>query len=182
MLKNARDGVAITTYGKRDPSYALEDEYVASSFQLMSKTVEGFADEKYPAYKDRHKLATEWEKVIKEKAGQARAQRFGCGHSSSLISSPKGALPPKLTQIKEGYPTAHAESNDNQNNTLVVSQMNLANIKKRATRVPRPPPPRSTTASGTTNTASGVQTPRALDAPPPLPPPPGALPKEPWWG
>ncbi|XP_066360730.1 protein CHUP1, chloroplastic-like [Miscanthus floridulus] len=193
MLKNAGDGTTITTYGKRDPNDALDDENVASSFQLMSKTVEGFADEKYPAYKDRHKLATEREKTIKEKAGQARAQRFGGGHSSALISSPKGALPPKLAQIKERSPTANAESSeqssDNQNNTLVVSQMKLANIEKRATRVPRPPPPRSTIASGATNTASGVQTPRAPGAPPPPPPPgkaggpppppppPGALPR-----
>lgn len=103
MLKNSGDGIAITTYGKReqDPSDVLDEANVASSFHLMSKTVEGFADEKYPAYKDRHKLATEREKAIKEKAGQARAQRFGGGHSSALVSSPKGALPPKLAQIKE---------------------------------------------------------------------------------
>lgn len=179
MLKNAGDGTAITTYGKRDPNDVLDDENVASSFQLMSKTVEGFADEKYPAYKDRHKLATEREKAIKEKAGQARAQRFGGGHSSALISSPKGALPPKLAQIKERSPAANAESSeqssDNQNNTLVVSQMKLANVEKRATRVPRPPPPRSTTASGATSIASGVQTPRAPGAPPPPPPPPGKV-------
>jgi hypothetical protein len=81
MLKNAGDGTAITTYGKRVPNGVLDDENVVSSFQLMSKTVKGFADEKYPAYKDRHKLATERENAIKEKAGQARAQRFGGGHS-----------------------------------------------------------------------------------------------------
>ncbi|OEL18337.1 Protein CHUP1, chloroplastic [Dichanthelium oligosanthes] len=176
MLKNAGDGTAITTFGQRDPNDILDEENVASSFQLMSKTVEGFADEKYPAYKDRHKLATEREKAIKEKAGQARAQRFGGGHSSALISIPKGALPPKLAQIKERAPAANAasseQSSDNQNNTLVVSQLKLANIEKRATRVPRPPPTRSTTASGATNTASGVQTPRPPGAPPPPPPPP----------
>ncbi|TKW25739.1 hypothetical protein SEVIR_3G138000v4 [Setaria viridis] len=177
MLKNAGDGTAITTFGQRDPNDILDEENVASSFQLMSKTVEGFADEKYPAYKDRHKLATERENAIKEKAGQVRAQRFGGGHSSALISSPKGALPPKLAQIKERAPAANAasseQSSDNQNNILVVSQLKLANIEKRATRVPRPPPPRSTTASGATNTASGVQTPRPPGAPPPPPPPPG---------
>jgi hypothetical protein len=177
MLKNAGDSTAITTFGQRDPNDILDEENVASSFQLMSKTVEGFADEKYPAYKDRHKLATEREKAIKEKAGQVRAQRFGGGHSSALISSPKGALPPKLAQIKERAPAANAasseQSSDNQNNTLVVSQLKLANIEKRATRVPRPPPPRSTTASGATNTATGAQTPRPPGAPPPPPPPPG---------
>ena len=177
MLKNAGDGTAITTFGQRDPSDILDEENVASSFQLMSKTVEGFADEKYPAYKDRHKLATEREKAIKEKAGQARAQKFGGGHSSALVSSPEGALPPKLAQIKERAPAANAasseQSSDNQNNTLVVSQLKLANIEKRATRVPRPPPTRSTAASGATNTSSGVQTPRPPGAPPPPPPPPG---------
>ncbi|CAN6234261.1 unnamed protein product [Urochloa humidicola] len=177
MLKNAGDGTAITTFGQRDPNDISDEENVASSFQLMSKTVEGFADEKYPAYKDRHKLATEREKAIKDKAGQARAQRFGGGHSSSLISSLKGALPPKLAQIKERGPAANAPSSepssDNQNNTLAVSQLKLANIEKRATRVPRPPPPRSTTASGATNTASGLQMPRPPGAPPPPPPPPG---------
>ncbi|CAL5035779.1 unnamed protein product [Urochloa decumbens] len=177
MLKNAGDGTAITTFGQRDPNDILDEENVASSFQLMSKTVEGFADEKYPAYKDRHKLATEREKAIKDKAGQARAQRFGGGHSSALISSPKGALPPKLAQIKERAPATNAPSSepssDNKNNTLAVSQLKLANIEKRATRVPRPPPPRSTTASGATNTASGLQMPRPPGAPPPPPPPPG---------
>nr|CAB3460658.1 unnamed protein product [Digitaria exilis] len=184
MLKNAGDGTAITTFGQRDPNDILDEENVASSFQLMSKTVEGFADEKYPAYKDRHKLATERENAIKEKAGQARAQRFGGGHSSALISSPKVALPPKLAQIKERAPAANAasseQSSDNQSNTLVVSQLKLANIEKRATRVPRPPPTRSTTASGATNTASGLQMPRPPGAPPPPPPrPPGAPPPPP---
>ncbi|XP_062232212.1 protein CHUP1, chloroplastic-like [Phragmites australis] len=188
MLKNAGDGIAITTFGKRehDPNDALDEANVASSFHLMSKTVEGFAGEKYPVYKDRHKLATEREKAIKEKAGQVRAQRFGGGHSSALVSPPKGALPPKLSQIKERAPAANAEpseqSSDNQNNTLVVSQLKLANIEKRAPRVPRPPPaPSATAASGATNTASGVPPPRPPGAPPPPPPPgkPGGPPPPP---
>ncbi|GJN15296.1 hypothetical protein PR202_gb02194 [Eleusine coracana subsp. coracana] len=186
MLKNAGDGIAITTYGKReqDPSDVLDEANVASSFHLMSKTVEGFADEKYPAYKDRHKLATEREKAIKEKAGQARAQRFGGGHSLALVSSPKGALPPKLAQIKEKAPTANDESgeqsSDDKNNPLVVSQLKLANIEKRAPRVPRPPPVPSATASGVTN-ASAALPPRPPGVPPPPPPPgkPGGPPPPP---
>ncbi|KAL6618723.1 hypothetical protein ACP70R_033862 [Stipagrostis hirtigluma subsp. patula] len=187
MLKNAGDGIAITTFGKReqDPSDVLDEENVASSFHLMSKTVEGFADDKYPAYKDRHKLATEREKAIKEKAGQARAQRFGGGHSSALLSPPKGALPPKLAQIKERTPAANAESSeqssDNQSNPLVVSQLKLANIEKRAPRVPRPPPAPSATASEATNATSGAPRPRPPGAPPPPPPPgkPGGPPPPP---
>ncbi|EMS55863.1 hypothetical protein TRIUR3_01863 [Triticum urartu] len=111
MIRNAGDGMSITTFGKRDQeSGDADDANVASSFQLMSKNVEGFADEKYPAYKDRHKLATEREKAIKEKAEQARAQRFGGGYSSVLVPSPRAALPPKLAQIKEkNAPTVNSE-------------------------------------------------------------------------
>ncbi|KAL5225907.1 hypothetical protein ABZP36_012546 [Zizania latifolia] len=183
MLRNAGDGVGITTFGKReqDPSDVMDEANVASSFQLMSKTVEGFADEKYPAYKDRHKLATEREKAIKEKAEKARVQRYGGLSSSVPLSSPKAALPPKLAQIKEKAPTtanveSSDQSNDNQNSPLVVTQLKLANIEKKAPRVPRPPPAPSATASVAVNTASGVPPPppRPLGAPPP-PPPPGKL-------
>ncbi|XP_006663710.3 protein CHUP1, chloroplastic-like [Oryza brachyantha] len=181
MLINAGDDMGITTLGKReqDPSDIMGEANVASSFQLMSKTVAGFADEKYPAYKDRHKLATEREKAIKEKAEKARVQRYG-GVSTS---GPKAALPPKLAQIKEKAPTANAESSgqssDNQNNPLVVTQPKLANIEKRAPRVPRPPPAPSATASGAVNTTSGVPPPPGV---PPgklggPPPPPGSLPR-----
>uniref|UniRef100_A0A0E0MIN2 Fatty acid desaturase domain-containing protein n=1 Tax=Oryza punctata TaxID=4537 RepID=A0A0E0MIN2_ORYPU len=192
MLRNAGDGMGITTFGKReqDPSDIMDDANVASSFHLMSKTVQGFADDKYPAYKDRHKLATEREKAIKEKAEKARVQRYGGVNSSGIVPSPRSALPPKLAQIKEKAPTANVESSDqpsdNQNNPLVVTQLKLANIEKRAPRVPRPPPAPSATASGAVNTASGVPTPGAPPpppppgkpgGPPPPPPPPGSLPR-----
>lgn len=185
MLRNAGDGVGITTFGKReqDPSDIMDEANVASSFHLMSKTVQGFADDKYPAYKDRHKLATEREKVIKEKAEKARVQRYGGVNSSGIVPSPRSALPPKLAQIKEKAPTANAESSDqpsdNQNNPLVVTQLKLANIEKRAPRVPRPPPAPSATA----NTASALPPPppRPPGAPPPPPPPgkPGGPPPPP---
>ena len=185
MLRNAGDGVGITTFGKReqDPSDIMDEANVASSFHLMSKTVQGFADDKYPAYKDRHKLATEREKVIKEKAEKARVQRYGGVNSSGIVPSPRSALPPKLAQIKEKAPTANAESSDqpsdNQNNPLVVTQLKLANIEKRAPRVPRPPPAPSATA----NTASALSPPppRPPGAPPPPPPPgkPGGPPPPP---
>lgn len=185
MLRNAGDGMGITTFGKReqDPSDIMDEANVASSFHLMSKTVQGFADDKYPAYKDRHKLATEREKAIKEKAEKARVQRYGGVNSSGIVPSPRSALPPKLAQIKEKAPTANAESSDqpsdNQNNPLVVTQLKLANIEKRAPRVPRPPPAPSATA----NTASALSPPppRPPGAPPPPPPPgkPGGPPPPP---
>ncbi|KAI5020501.1 hypothetical protein ZWY2020_045389 [Hordeum vulgare] len=189
MIRNAGDGMSITTFGKKDQeSGDIDDANVASSFQLMSKNVEGFADEKYPAYKDRHKLATEREKAIKEKAEQARAQRFGGGYSSALVPSPRAALPPKLAQIKEKKaPAVNAESgeqsSDIPNNPLAVTQLKLAQIEKRAPRVPRPPPTSSAAASGATNTASGgpPMPPRPPGAPPPPPPPgrPGGPPPPP---
>jgi hypothetical protein len=88
MLRNAGDGIAITTFGKRENEL---NEYmnqanmspgteqlvnVSSSFHLISKNVEGVAEDKYPAYKDRHKLAVEREKAIKAKAEQARVERY----------------------------------------------------------------------------------------------------------
>jgi hypothetical protein len=179
MIRNAGDGISITTFGKKEDSSDMDDANIASSFQLMSKTVEGFADEKYPAYKDRHKLATEREKAVKEKAEQARAQRFGGGYSSALVPSPRAALPPKLAQIKEKKVTAANvepgdQSSDNQNNPLAVTQLKLAQIEKRAPRVPRPPPTASAIASGATNTAGGAPLPpRPPGGPPPPPPPPG---------
>uniref|UniRef100_A0A0D9XVV3 Protein CHUP1, chloroplastic n=1 Tax=Leersia perrieri TaxID=77586 RepID=A0A0D9XVV3_9ORYZ len=200
MLRNAGDGMGITTFGKREQDHSdiMDEANVASSFQLMSKTVEGFADEKYPAYKDRHKLATEREKAIKAKAEKARVQRYGGVNTSVPLFSTKSALPPKLAQIKEKAPspTANVESSDqssdNQNNPLVVTQLKLANIEKRAPRVPRPPPAPSATASGAVNTASGVPPPptrppgapppppspgKLGGPPPPPPPPPGSLPR-----
>ncbi|KAK1321489.1 hypothetical protein QJS10_CPA03g00432 [Acorus calamus] len=159
MLRNAGDGVAITTFGKKEdppdspdtpnlphirtqassPSDSLNT--VASSFQLMSKSVEGVMDEKYPAYKDRHKLALEREKAIKEKAEQARAERFGDSSNSSIgfenrvkVDREKAVtLPPKLAQVKERV-TFSTDSNeqidDSKGDAPVVSKMKLATLKR----------------------------------------------------
>nr|CAN78725.1 hypothetical protein VITISV_020008 [Vitis vinifera] len=135
MLRNAGDGVAITTFGKIDQEAPESPETpnlshirtrvsssdslnnVAASFQLMSKSVEGVLDEKYPAYKDRHKLALEREKQIKEKAEKARAERFGDSSDLKYESRAKAerdksvTLPPKLAKIKE-KPLVSADSSD----------------------------------------------------------------------
>ncbi|KAK6134017.1 hypothetical protein DH2020_032235 [Rehmannia glutinosa] len=186
MLRNASDGVAITSFGMAEqdefnsPDTLKQDSLnnVASSFQLMSKSVEGVLDEKYPAYKDRHKLALEREKHIKEKAQQARAVRFG----DPLKGDTKIALPPKLALIKEKpiVPIASGESNDQSNDNKVdppiVSKMQFAHVEKRAPRVPRPPPK----PSGDGPTAANANAPsRAPGGPPPPPPPPGAPPPPP---
>ncbi|KAE9451062.1 hypothetical protein C3L33_17038, partial [Rhododendron williamsianum] len=178
MLRNAGDAVAITTFGEapdspETPKVSSDNSLntVASSFQLMSKSVAGVLDEKYPAYKDRHNLALEREKQIKEKAEQARAVRFG--ESSKLSSSgfesraskadnKPISLPPKLSQLKE--------------KAVVVS---VFPIEKRAPRVPRPPP-KFAEAGANSNPVSGV--PAGVPPPPPggpPPPPPGGPPRPP---
>ncbi|XP_042502565.1 protein CHUP1, chloroplastic isoform X2 [Macadamia integrifolia] len=212
MLRNAGDGVAITTFGKKeqDPTESAETpnlprirtqvssgdllNNVASSFQVMSKSVEGVLDEKYPAYKDRHKLALEREKAIKERAEKARAERFGGSSNFNSSSDPRAreyrekpaTLPPKLSQIKEKVVVSGDSSE--QNNDKVdsqVSKIKFADIEKRAPRTPRPPPKTSGNASiasgPNANPSSGISTP----PPPPLPPggpprpppPPGSLPR-----
>ncbi|CAH2045506.1 unnamed protein product [Thlaspi arvense] len=197
MIRNAGESVAITTFGKVDqespgtpetpnlprirtatassPGEPLNS--VASSFHVMSKSVDNVLDEKYPAYKDRHKLAVEREKHIKHKADQARAERFG-GNV---------ALPPKLAQLKEKsvlvpsvtVTSSGAQSNDGGNgndgkaseNAQAVAKMKLVDIEKRPPRVPRPPP-RSSGGGKSTN-APSPRPPLPGGGPPPPPPPPG---------
>lgn len=206
MLRNAADYNAITTFARseNDPSEMLDDpslprlktrvassdslNSVASSFQLMSKSVEGVADDKYPAYKDRHKLALEREKAIRDKADQARAQRFGESITKGDQRERAAALPPKLAQIKEKKAVVvttaasgdqQPGSGDNNGNvdSPVVSKMRLAEIEKRAPRVPRPPPRSSHgTSSGSEAKSSTAAASRGI---PPPPPPPGAPPPPP---
>ncbi|KAJ4787889.1 Hydroxyproline-rich glycoprotein family protein [Rhynchospora pubera] len=192
MLRNAGDGVAITTFGKNDDfqneaiSPGTEQLVnVSSSFNLISKTVEGVAEEKYPAYKDRHKLALEREKAIKAKADLARAERFGDG------VKPAKYLPPKLALIKEKAPVVNAtsnseeQSNDGNMDSPVVSKIKLAHIEKREPRVPRAPPKPSGGGSGnaplSSSSPSGVPPPppRPPGVPPPPPPPGGGPPPPP---
>lgn len=203
MLRNAGDTVAITSFGEapdspETPKVSSDNSLnmVASSFQLMSKSVEGVLDEKYPVYKDRHKLALEREKQIKDKADHARAVRFG--ESSKLSSSSFESraskadnkpisLPPKLSQLKEKAVVVSGDSNEQSNSdgktvdSQVVSRMQFAHIEKRAPRVPRPPP-KSSGAGGNINPVSGVPAgvpPPPRGGPPPPPPPPGGPPRPP---
>ncbi|KAG5532532.1 hypothetical protein RHGRI_026978 [Rhododendron griersonianum] len=203
MLRNAGDAVAITTFGEapdspETPKVSSDNSLntVASSFQLMSKSVAGVLDEKYPAYKDRHNLALEREKQIKEKAEQARAVRFG--ESSKLSSSgfesraskadnKPISLPPKLSQLKEKAVVVSGDSSEQSNSdgkivdSQVVSRMQFSHIEKRAPRVPRPPP-KFAEAGATSNPVSGVPAgvpPPPPGGPPPPPPPPGGPPRPP---
>ncbi|CAN1153083.1 Protein CHUP1, chloroplastic [Linum perenne] len=206
MLRNAGDNMAITTFGKMDQDAPDSPETptlppiktqnppgdslnpVASSFHVMSKSVQGVLDEKYPAYKDRHKLALEREKNIKERAGQARAAKFG--NSSNLESRGKGEnrpanLPPQLARLKE-KPLVSSAPNDQSTDgksgdTPAVSKIKFADIEKRPPRVPRPPPKASSGATSAGNPSSGVPgaPPRPPGAPPPPPPPPTGGPPPP---
>ncbi|KAL4015705.1 hypothetical protein IC575_023298 [Cucumis melo] len=208
MLRNASDSVAITTFGTMEqepldspgtpnlPSIRTQTpndslNSVASSFGLMSKSVEGVLDEKYPAYKDRHKLALAREKQLKERADQARAEKFGNISSSNLNSEFKGKterdrpvmLPPKLTQIKEKpvvpSVTADASGENKTTESPAISRMKLAEIEKRPPRTPKPPPRPSGGASVSTNPNPQGGVPAA---PPLPPPPPGAPPPPPTGG
>ncbi|EPS62321.1 hypothetical protein M569_12467, partial [Genlisea aurea] len=181
MLRNAGDNMAITSFGTGENEDLNSPETpvqvglnsVASSFQLMSKSVEGgVLDEKYPAFKDRHKLASEREKQIKEKAQQARAVRFG-GDSSRGDGSNKPllSLPPKLALLKE-KPLVSGDSNQNAADTPATSKMQLVQIEKRDPRVPKPPPKRSGAAAPPSAVNTG-------GLPPPPPPPPGGAPPPP---
>lgn len=216
MLRNVGDSVAITTFGKveQEPTDSPETptnsnigtqvsssdslNSVAASFHLMSKSVEGVLDEKYPAYRDRHKLALEREKQIKERAEKARAVKFG--DSSNLnLTFESGAktereraaitLPPKLAQIKEKAVvtgTSDQSTDGGIVDSQMISKMKLAEIEKRPTRVPRPPPKSgNATISTGSNTSTGVPAPPPGAPPPPPPPggpphpppPPGSLPR-----
>ncbi|KAL2900855.1 Protein CHUP1 chloroplastic [Bienertia sinuspersici] len=207
MLRNAGDGVAVTTFGRLEQDmdgYETPDlprlktqvpssdalNNVASSFQLMSKSVDEGVDEKYPVYKDRHKLALEREKHIKKKAEQARAEKFG-DKSGLKPESKTRALPPKLAQIKEkklpvSDATGDQACDDKMVDSSVVTKMKLNEIEKRPPRVPCPPPKssRSNASGGAVNVSSGLPSggppvppppPRPPSAPPPPPPPPGGL-------
>ncbi|XP_023529698.1 protein CHUP1, chloroplastic-like [Cucurbita pepo subsp. pepo] len=204
MLRNTSDSVAITSFGTMEqeipdspgtpnlPSIRTQTpndslNSVASSFQLMSKSVGGVLDEKYPAYKDRHKLALAREKQIKERADQARAERFGNISNSNLNPEFKGkterdrpvVLPPKLSQIKEkpvvSSDAADVSGENKKIESSAISRMKLAEIEKRPPRVPKPPPKPSAGASVSTN-----PNPRGgVPAAPPLPPPPPGAPPPP---
>uniref|UniRef100_A0A803N3D7 Uncharacterized protein n=1 Tax=Chenopodium quinoa TaxID=63459 RepID=A0A803N3D7_CHEQI len=176
MLRNASDSVAITSFGKAEQDMDGSEtpdfpriktrvpsndslNSVAASFQLMSKSVDGGIDEKYPVYKDRHKLALEREKQLKEKAELARAEKFG--DKSGLkpefkVMNKSAALPPKLTQIKEKVQvpsnTGDQSGDSKMADSSVVSKMKLAEIEKRPPRVPRPPPK----SSGSNASARGT--------------------------
>ncbi|KAE8666099.1 Protein CHUP1 [Hibiscus syriacus] len=203
MLRNAGDGVAITTFGKMDqestdspdasslPNIRTQPSgdslnSVSTSFHLMSKSVDGILEEKYPAYKDRHKLAMEREKQIKKKAEQARAERFGENSNFESRAKAPVTLPPKLAQIKEktvvSGDTSEQSNGDKTVDSQTISKMKLAHIEKRAPRVPRPPPKPSSGSSAGTDTATTGQLPAPPPlpgAPPPPPPPPGGRPPPP---
>ncbi|KAK7391427.1 hypothetical protein VNO78_19843 [Psophocarpus tetragonolobus] len=200
MQRNAGDSVPITTFGHKDqePTDSTETpalpnirrvsssdslNSVAASFQLMSKTVVGYLDEKYPAYKDRHKLALAREKQIKEKAEKAREQKFG---DNSNLNMPKAqkertmSLPPKLTLLKEkayvfGSQNDHPDNGKNVDNQT-IGKVKLVHIEKRPPRVPEPPPTPSDGVLVSTNSNPSYGVSCAPSVPPPPPPAPSSVP------
>ncbi|XP_040996800.1 protein CHUP1, chloroplastic-like [Juglans microcarpa x Juglans regia] len=213
MLSNAGDDMAITTFGKmeQEPTESPETptlpnirtrpssndslNTVATSFHLISKSVEGVLDEKYPPYKDRHKLVLEREKQIKERAEQARADKFVDKSNLNLhepTTKVKGestiTLPPKLAKIKEKVVVAgdsSDQSNDGKIDSRTVSKTKLADIEKRPPRMPQAPPKPFGGSSASTNPNPRGELPTAVPLPtpppgvPPLPPPPPRGPPKP---
>ncbi|MED6132772.1 hypothetical protein PIB30_021899 [Stylosanthes scabra] len=179
MLRNAVDDVAITVFPE-DFSSSDSLNSVSASFPLMSKSVEGSLDERYPAYKDRHKLALAREKEIREKAEKARVTKFS-DDSNVNMTKARGegliSLPSKLAHIKEktyvsGNTNDLSENGRNVDNQS-ISKMKLGQIEKRPPRVPRPPPKPSDGAPVNTNTNPSNEVPHCPPVPPPPPPPPG---------
>lgn len=193
MRRNINDSMAITTYGTRE-DHPVESPRnplvsVSESFQLMSKSVEGVAEDKYPAYKDRHKLALEREMVIKEKAEQARGQRFGddqrnvvanieskvkFGNPTPFVLASK---PNQLKIVDEGTDIDNSP-NINDPEALVMSRMKLTSIEKRPPKVFRPPPRLSSADSKVKDGIPLLPLPPIASPPgaPPPPPPPPPLP------
>ncbi|KAH7297909.1 hypothetical protein KP509_25G018000 [Ceratopteris richardii] len=230
MLRNNSDAVAITTYGTNEIESArfsnadsgafeeslgkltpiktrqnvdMSDDDVAASFQLMAKSVAGVLEDKYPAFKDRHKLALAREKTIKEKADQARAEKFKpepyvpgklenkfSDRAERKVSENKfvpGKLPESLKMPQRGADIVAAH--DQNPERPEVQKIKFSEVEKRAPRVARPPPRASTkglTPGNAPTKATGSAgpgapppppppPPRAPGAPPPPPPPPGSL-------
>ncbi|XP_045828217.1 protein CHUP1, chloroplastic-like isoform X2 [Trifolium pratense] len=191
MLRNAHDAVAITTFGQKEhgtthspetpslpslrkvsPSDDILDS-ASASFQLMSKSVDRSMDEKYPAYKDLHKLALAREKQLKDKAEKARGKKFGDISNLDETEAEQErsiSLQPKLTQVNETDQSEDGKSFDHQ----TISKMKLFEINKRPPRVPRPPP-NPTDGASVSNSSNGI--PYVPSVPPPPPPPPISLPR-----
>lgn len=214
MLRNNSDSVAITTFGTNelengrnstsDSNESLGEprlmrtksssdanevsSNVAASFNLMSKSATSVLEEKYPAFKDRHKLALAREKAIKDKADQARVDRLveklkpaAASLTKSDRAAPGKIHPDRFPQIG-GDIVLLSEQNPVR---VVVNKMKLSEVQKRAPRVPKPAPKSSIkqltdSTPGAKASTSGLSMgpppppppPRAPGAPPPPPPPP----------
>ncbi|XP_050945693.1 protein CHUP1, chloroplastic-like [Cucumis melo] len=98
---------------------------VATSFQLMSKSVEESLQQKYSTYKEHYKLAIGSEKQIKEKAESEKAKSSGDSSSLNLeyhdISMRKksATLPLKLAQMKNKISCEPDSQNDNDSTNLI---------------------------------------------------------------
>lgn len=127
---------------------------VAVSFQILSKSISGDLDDKYPAFKDRHKLI-----VQKDEQGAPQKDEQG------IHPKDEQGVPQKDEQGK-------VEKSSSVSKQPEVTQMTQAEVEKRALRIPKPPPKPSENAA----TASGLQKGSAsvalIPAPPPPPPPP----------
>jgi hypothetical protein len=154
---------------------------VASSFQLMEKSVAGVLEDKYPAFKDRHKLAVARENAIKEKADRARAEKIAekLKIPPSLSQSPAtrigttvtpGKLSMKLSSPQRGMDVVSL--NEQNIERPEVQRMKFSEVEKRPTRVAKPPPKPSSAKSQISGSIAKESSGTVRGGPPPPPPPP----------
>eukprot|EP00250_Pteridium_aquilinum_P008789 c18208_g1_i1 orf=3-2228(-) len=203
ILRNNSDSVAITTFGTnefengrhstsdsneslgephlvrtRSSSDATEvSSNVAASFDLMSKSVSGILEDKYPAFKDRHKLALAREKAIKDKANQARVEKLveklkpgAAPLTKSDRMAPGRINPDRFSQIGGDI----VSSTEQIPVRMVVNKMKLSEVHRRAPRVPKPAPKSSVKEPSNGNPGAKASVAGLSMGPPPPPPPPRA--------
>eukprot|EP01018_Ginkgo_biloba_P030332 Gb_27643 [translate_table: standard] len=141
----------------KDKSFGQSTDIIAS-FQLISKAVSSDLDEKYPAFKDRHKLIVQKEKVeqrVPHKVEQDKVEK------PVLVS--KQTEGTKMTPAEVEKRALRIPNPPPKPSTVVAATNGLQKGPNSVIPLPPPPPPLPPTRQGVKG---------ALPPPPPPPPPP----------
>lgn len=146
---------------------------VATSFQLMSKSVGGMHGGEHPDSKVRHNISIQRENDIKERAEQARAAKFSEKLKTEALA--ERVMPEKFidTIQTRGSQTDSKNGNDRESKEPEISKMTFKGVQKRAPRVAKRPP-KPSTGSLTYSNASSKASHAIPISPPPRPQPPAA--------
>jgi hypothetical protein len=146
---------------------------VATSFQLMSKSVSGTdMSEKYPSFRDRHKGPTERPNVVKEMEDDAQVIKVKAS-SELQAGSDSVILHTGAKQIKTFSRVCRSKEHEiKPDEAEVIKRVETAKIapakvETRAKRVPKPPPRPSGLAPGEKQVSGKT----GVTLPPPPPPP-----------